>query len=383
MSLIPYGLDFMKKSRLVIFISLLFISACTAPFQSKPDKVNGEMNAEIINTATSTIEPSDTPTITPTSSPTATQIPPSITPTPQEITFFSSGALRTGIMPVQYIEDTCRYLKNRWGEGKSTPGTIVVPIMFHSVVKPGRQINNNSDMSLSGFEYLMVKAKDMGFSTVTIEELIGFLNANEKIPERSLLLILDDRRPGVTEEYFMPYLESYDWTLTLAWLTTELTSDYTWDRMERLAKSGRLDVQSHGHNSVYIQSYTPIEVVEEELFTPLEIIQEHFGTIPQAHIWSGGNFTEQSVEIAHEAGYQVGFTAYSRGPLLFNWIPQGEKELSVGDPLLLLPRYWSPDLDVPLYHALEISEEAQQFAEAVKEEELRFIDLYCQDQEGD
>ena len=373
----------MKKSRLVIFISLLFISACTAPFQSKPDKVNGEIDAEIINTATSTIEPSDTPTITPTSSPTATQIPPSITPTPQEITFFSSGALRTGIMPVQYIEDTCRYLKNRWGEGKSTPGTIVVPIMFHSVVKPGRQINNNSDMSLSGFEYLMVKAKDMGFSTVTIEELISFLNANEKIPERSLLLILDDRRPGVTEEYFMPYLESYDWTLTLAWLTTELTSDYTWDRMERLAKSGKLDVQSHGHNSVYIQSYTPIEVVEEELFSPLEIIQEHFGTIPQAHIWSGGNFTEQSVEIAHEAGYQVGFTAYSRGPLLFNWIPQGEKELSVGDPLLLLPRYWSPDLDVPLYHALEISEEAQQFAEAVKEEELRFIDLYCQDQEGD
>jgi len=373
----------MRRSSLILILGVLLFSSCAAPIRSNQDHVIGEVEDVIPGTPSITIEPSGTPTATITSSPTVTRVPPTITPTPQKLTMFSSESLRQGVVPVQYIEDTCRYLENRWGEGKSAPGTIVVPIMFHSVVKPGRVIINNSDISLSSFEYFMAKAKDMGFTTVTIDELIGFLNENKKIPERALLLILDDRRPGVTEEYFLPYLWANNWTLTLAWLTTDLTSDYTWNRMERLAATGKLDIQSHGHNSAYIQSYTPIEVVEEELYTPLEIIQEHFGTMPQAHIWSGGNFTEQSVEIAREAGYQVGFTAYSRGPLLFNWIPQGEKELSVDDPLMLLPRYWSTDLDVSLYHAVEISEEAQQFAEEVKEEELRFIDLYCQDQEGD
>lgn len=373
----------MKIVRTSILLCLLLITACSAPFYSEPDQDTGEVYTEITSTSTATVEPSETPTITPTASPTATEIPPTITPTPFAITSFESDALRKGVVPVNYIKDTCRYLVNRWGEGKSTPGTIVVPIMFHSVVKPGRTVVNYSDMSLAGFEYLMTKAKSMGFSTITTEELIGFLDSNEKIPEYSLLLILDDRRPGVTEEYFMPYLKSYDWTLTLAWLTTEKTSDYIWDRMERLAETGRLDVQSHGHESVYIQNYTPIDIVEEELFTPIGIIQEHFGNIPLAHIWSGGNFTEQSVEIAREAGYRVGFTAYSRGPLLFNWIPQGEVELTVEDPLMVLPRYWSPDLDVSLNHAVSISEEAEQHADAVKEEELLFIELYCQGQEGD
>jgi len=373
----------MTQSRSLILIGVLILSACAAPYQLNSGQVNGKLEADITGTPTFTVEPSSTLTETATSTPTATLIPPTLTPTPQKLSMFSSESLRNGVVPVQYIADTCHYLENRWGEGKSTPGTIVVPIMFHSVVKPGRKITNMSDISLSSFEYFMAKAKDMGFSTITIEELIGFLNANEKIPERSMLLILDDRRPGVTEEYFMPYLKANDWTLTLAWLTTELTSDYTWDRMERLAESGRLDIQSHGHNSEYIQSYTPIEVVEKELYEPIQVIQEHFGTIPQAHIWSGGNFTEQAIEIARKAGYQVGFTAYSRGPLLFNWIPQGEIELSVEDPLMVLPRYWSTDLSVSLYHALEISEEAQQYAEAVKEEELRYLDIYCQDQEGD
>ena len=69
--------------------------------------------------------------------------------------------------------------------------------------------------------------------------------------------------------------------------------------------------------------------------------------------------------------------------MLFNWIPQGEKELTVDDPLMVLPRYWSPDLDVSLNHAISISEDAKQHAEAIKEEELLFIDLYCRGQEGD
>ncbi|MEA3327091.1 MAG: polysaccharide deacetylase family protein [Chloroflexota bacterium] len=373
----------MIRSRLILIIGILLISSCSAPYQSDSDQLIGEPDPNFTDTPSVTVESSTTLTATATSTPTATLIPPTFTPIPQKLTMLSSESLRKGVVPVQYIADTCHYLENRWGEGKSTPGTIVVPIMFHSVVKPGRKITNTTDISLSSFEYFMAKAKDMGFSTVTIEELIGFLNANEKIPERSMLLILDDRRPGVTEEYFMPYLEANDWTLTLAWLTTELTSDYTWDRMERLAESGRLDVQSHGHNSEYIQSYTPIEVVEKELYEPIQIIQEHFGTIPQAHIWSGGNFTEQAIDIARKAGYQVGFTAFSRGPLLFNWIPQGEIELRVKDPLMVLPRYWSTDLSVSLYHALEINKEAQLYAEAVKEEELRYLDIYCQDEEGD
>lgn len=283
---------------------------------------------------------------------------------------------------VSYLDDICGYLENKWGEGKSEPGTVVVPIMFHSILKSGREVTDSSQITMEYFEYFMERAKEMGFETVTTTELVGFLEENESIPERSMILILDDRRPG-TVELFLPYLEENDWTLTLGWPTTDATSENLWARMEEMAESGRLDVQSHGHNHIYIQDYTSVEEIEEEIYTPLEVIEAHFGTIPTAFIWPGGNFTTLAIEMAHEAGYEIGFTAYSRGPLMFNWIPLGEVEMAVDDPLMVLPRYWSSEANLALEEAVAIGEDAKEAAEEVKEEELLYYSLYCQSGEGD
>jgi len=215
------------------------------------------------------------------------------------------------------------------------------------------------------FEYFLEVAQDMGFETVTVAELAGFLEENEAIPERSMILILDDRRPG-TAELFLPYLEEHDWTLTLAWPTTDATDEELWSRMEGLAESGRLDIQSHGHDHIYIQDYTPLEEIEEEIYKPIEVIQAHFGT-----------------EMAHEAGFALGFTAYSRGPLMFNWIPLGEIEREVDDPLMVLPRYWSSEAHLAMEEAVAIGEAARGAAEEVKEEELLYYLLFCQPSEGE
>ncbi len=378
----------MKPFRLLLLICFCFVTACSVSRDYLPEvpliekSVPVEKSQEPYPTFTPSATFTASPTALPTMTPTQTPVPPTVTPTPFDLSIFSPTNLREGVSPVSYLEDPCHYLLNKWDEEKSPPGTIVVPIMFHSIAKPGREINDSTTISMAYFEYFMAKAKDMGFSTITTEELISFLEDNQKIPERSMILILDDRRPGVTE-LFMPYLEQNDWTLTLAWLSTDATSDFLWDQMETLAESGRLDVQSHGHNSIYIQDYVPLDVIEEELFKPRAIIEEHFGLVPQAHIWSGGNFTETSIRVARMAGYKVGFTAYSRGPIMFNWIPLGQEERAINDPLMVLPRYWSTAADVALDHALSFSEGARQAADAVKAEELRYISLYCQTPEGD
>ncbi len=50
----------------------------------------------------------------------------------------------------------------------------------------------------------------------------------------------------------------------------------------------------------------------------------------------------------------------------------------MADPLMVLPRYWSSAADVALLNALSISEEAEQQAEAVKEQERLYYSLFCQ-----
>jgi peptidoglycan/xylan/chitin deacetylase (PgdA/CDA1 family) len=196
-----------------------------------------------------------------------------------------------------------------------------------------------------------------------------------------MILILDDRRPGVTE-LFMPYLEENDWTLTLGWPTTDETRDSLWTRMEALAESGRLDIQSHGHNHIYIQDYTPVEEIYEEIYAPIDAIQTHFNRRPLMIVWPGGNFTQQAVSIAREAGFKLGFTVFSRGPIMFNWVPQGDAEIAMQDPLMVLPRFWSTAADVALEQAVLISEQAKEFSTAVKAEELFYYKNYCQPEKG-
>ncbi len=365
----------LTKSSLLGLVCVVLLLGCTHNPDIPKMPTNGEISASAAVTETQT--PSPSPSLTPTQ--TATLIPatntPTITSTPGPLPTFTSKALRPWVEAVSYIDSTCAYLRMRWDEEKSQPGTVVVPIMFHSIAKPGRQITDNTTISTEDFEAFIAHAVDLGYETITTEELMAFLESNAKIPARSMIMILDDRRPGVTE-LFMPFLEQNDWTLTLGWISAKNDEDL-WDRMEDLNASGLLDIQSHGYNHIYIQPYTTEEEIREEIYKPINLLEAHFGQRPSAIIWPGGNFNQLAVDIAHEAGLALGFSAFSRGPLMFNWIPLGEEERQIDDPLMVLPRFWSTTAWLALDRGLSVSEEASAAAEVVKEEELRWLELYC------
>lgn len=387
-------LSFIWKFVLIvaIFFSSGWLQACTGATLSAPEasladkpgaRVEPDSIAMIAAPATlpnSEPEPTVTPVLTPTNSSPGGQISRAFyDPPPTLPAIILPELMKTGVSPVTYLSNTCQYIENRWGEGKSSPGTVVVPIMFHSVVQPGRLINDTTSISMEYFEYFMDTAKDMGFATITTQELVGFLEHNQEIPERSMILILDDRRPGVTE-LFMPYLEENDWTLTLGWIAADSTRVAVWETMTALASTGRLDVQSHGFNHIYIQDYINLAQIEEELFKPIEVIEARFGTRPIAHVWPGGNFDTRAIALARDAGYKLGFTVYSRGPIMFNWIPLGEPEIAMDAPLLVLPRFWSTGAVQALEEAVLVSEAAKENAQVSEESELAYFFNYCQPQ---
>ncbi len=271
--------------------------------------------------------------------------------------------------------DACQYLRQRWDANNSPPGTVVVPIMYHSIAQPGRPIVANTTITEAYFQQTIQHAHALGFQTITTSQLVDFLEHNAKIPQRSLLMIVDDRRPGVVG-MFMPYLKQFDWTLTLAWISGKNTAS-NWKEIEDLAASGRLDVQSHGYNHVYIYPDTPLDVIEEELTKPMDLLLQHFGKKPIAYIWPGGDFVDYAVTMARQAGYQIGFTAYSRGPIMFNWVPQGAPEQAVNDPLMLLPRFWSTAAYTNLDEAVQISEQAAAQAEQDRDAEIAWMNANC------
>jgi peptidoglycan/xylan/chitin deacetylase (PgdA/CDA1 family) len=268
------------------------------------------------------------------------------------------------VLPQSYLLNACQVLKQRWDPQGSPPGTVVVPVMYHSIAHDGRTISDPKDISATEFADFVQHAQFLGFETITTAQLWDFLSNNALIPPRSMILIVDDRRPGVITEHFLPILEANDWTVTAAYISDPNSFEWAWDEMLALYATGRLDVQSHGYTgTVYINAQTTEAEIRQEIVDSVSVLEERFGQRPLAFVWPGGNFNSLAVQIAREAGYQLGFTAYSRGPLLFNWIPQGEPERLVGDPLLTLPRAWSNSASFNLDQAIQIGDQARLYAE--------------------
>jgi hypothetical protein len=292
---------------------------------------------------------------------------------------FATRLLRQGVLPQAYLGDNCSFLRMRWSPDGSQPGTVVVPIMFHSIVQDDTPlVDPNKDITADQFLEFVETARYLGFTTITTQELKDFLTSNAPIPHRSMMIIIDDRRPGLIRDWLMPVLEQNDWTATAAYIADPNSLQWAWELMENLYASGRLDVQSHGYTGqLYIVPETPVDQIQSEIWNSTQVLEEHFGTPPIAFIWPGGNFTPLSVQIARQGGYELGFSAYSRGPLLFNWVPLGEEEQAVKDPLMVLPRAWSSAVNFNLDEAVKVSEQATKFAEQNYPAEADWYRTYC------
>lgn len=298
---------------------------------------------------------------------------------------FTSEILRPGIQPVSYIQDSCRFLELRWDPQGSLPGTVVAPIMFHSILERNEEPANPQDINSETFAAIIRLAENLGFETITTEELLAYLHGNAKIPPRSMIMILDDRKAGVAEDHFLPVLEKNDWTLTMAWIAESdtdirpgrLAGESLWGWIERLNDTGYFDIQSHGRDHIYITASTNEESIRQEIEGSIPILKEHFGNTPIAYIWPGGNFTSFGIQVAHEAGFELGFIERSYGPLLFNWIPQSDRESAYNDPLMLLPRFWDSAALLNLEQTAQIGDAAQAFAKENYAAEAAWFQQNC------
>lgn len=358
-----------------------------------------------VGTATATLTPQPAqPTTTSTPAPPTPDLnrtPPALPPV------FNTSMINPKDYPHAYIQDTCEYLKLKWNPNNSPPGTVVMPIMFHGLtdaeVASGLQITH---------DYLVQLLRDLksqGFETVTAEQLADFLERNAKIPMRSIILIVDDRHfPDYFRTHFIPQLEEYGWTVTNAFISHPNTSAELWSGNAQLAAEGWVDYQAHGvvHN-IPISNFPPNsfidtevygrvsadEFIHNELYGPIDAFEQHFGKRPIAYIWPGGGFSQKAVEVARQAGYRLGFTVNPRGPIMFNWIPLADEtdparpswipEGPVGDPLMVLPRYWDTDAANRIDEVRRLGKEAAAYAEQNKAVELEYYDIVCKSRTGE
>ncbi len=348
-------------------------------------------------TATSTLAPTVAPP-TDTPEPSPTPIPPTPTPirTPPALPgIYQSSILNPFDTPVTYVAETCEYLKNRWDVNNSTPGTTVMVIMIHGVNKQASPDMPYNAVTREAMKRIYKHLAEVGYQTITMNEMADFMERNAQIPYRSVVFLVDDRHYAeYFTDNFIPYLQKYGWkTVTNAWISDVSLNPSIYPELQDLVNQGYLDMQSHGfqHNN-NITNASSEDYIHQEIYKPKEVISEYFGHDPVAFIWPGGSFTRRGIEVAREAGYRLGFTVNPRGPVMYNWVPQAAQidpgrpsylpETDMGDPLMTLPRYWSTDALYRIDEVINIGDQAR--AEAAKNQatELEYYDIVCKEQYG-
>jgi hypothetical protein len=284
-----------------------------------------------------------------------------------------------------YVDDDCTYLRNKWDPANASPGTIVLPIMLHSI-NQGRAEGGDAVNDVM-FARMMDDLHDQQFRGINMEQLADFLESNAWIPERSVVIIQDGRRyPENFEDHFRYYWESWGWPVVNAWDHLGSTTDALWGEYAVLAEQGMVDFQVYGPTFDSAVNSRTEEYLRLHLQTPFDVLSERLGSEPVAVVWPSG-YSHESIGIARELGYRLGFTFNPRGPLMYNWIPLSSvddkfrpsyrPEAQLGDPLMTLPRYWPQQVHNALDAVRITGQDAAAYAERNKQTELEYYDIAC------
>lgn len=363
------------KTIWLIGLLMILLAGCSAP--------------AALPTPSATAAVTVSPTLLPTSTSTLT-----LTPTPIRTPPALPGPYQTSLLnPLDtshaYIQDTCQYLHDKWSSTNSAPGTVVMVIMFHSIIK-GDESTDANQISERQFNELISGLMNHAFEAITTAQLADFMEHNAKIPPHSVLLAVDDRHHAqYFNTYFRPYWEADGWPVVNAWISASRDNldAALWQEQGGLNAEGWVDYQAHGVVHYPITEKSSEEYILNELNGSINAFQEHFNKVPIAFFWPGGNFTPHAVALARQSGYRLGFTDIPRGPLMFNWVPLSDTndprrpswapEGPANDPLLVLPRYWAPDAIIHLDDVVKISQDAAAYAEQNKATELEYYDIVC------
>ncbi|MEW5940896.1 MAG: polysaccharide deacetylase family protein, partial [Chloroflexota bacterium] len=376
----------MTKRILLTLLLGILLASCAAPVEPPPTfdgnaamtQAFATVNAAGTGTALALL-PTETPV--PSATPTYSGPPPELPP------LFQAQGLATGVTPKTYVADACQYLKAKWDPNNAAPGTIVMIVMFHTIEKATETASNPMHVGSGDFKRLMKNLHDFGFQAINTNQLADFLDSNAKIPQRSVVLIQDDRHAAENyNDWWRPYWEQWGWQVVNGWIAVDGGNDINLADNVALEKEGLVDHQAHGviHN-INMTDASPEDFIRSELQGSIDALQQYFGKTPVGIIWPGGGFGVRPVAIARELGYRVGFTVNPRGPVMYNWVPQADApttptdiaEGPVGDPRMTLPRYWPgqviPNLDI----VRVISEQAIAYAEQNKSTELLYYNVVC------
>ena len=185
------------------------------------------------------------------------------------------------------------------------------------------------------FEQDLILFKEKGFTTVTVADLIDFVNDKSDLPEKPIMLTFDD---GAQSDYIyaLPLLEKHEMKAVF-FIVGKYTDDYSkpdvvknvdyahlcWDEVREMYKSEFVEFQSHSyelHENTLVGALPTKNESDEEYTLRIKEdlgrlnsgFEENTGKAPIAFACPFGCFSDRVKEAVRNAGFSVIFTSHQK-----------------------------------------------------------------------
>jgi peptidoglycan/xylan/chitin deacetylase (PgdA/CDA1 family) len=189
---------------------------------------------------------------------------------------------------------------------------ILHAFCYHGVEdSPSNQFFNRTE----DFTSQMQALADEGFQTITCSQWADYLAGNQELPDRPVLLTIDDGNSSVYDTIH-PILQQHGFTATLFIYTSAIDTHghMTWEQVKELHSQG-YEIGSHtvSHaNLIKAGDGQSLEEhqrqVVEELMASKAQIEQVLGETIDAFAYPYGNYDEAVIAAVRQAGYRVAFS---------------------------------------------------------------------------
>lgn len=185
-----------------------------------------------------------------------------------------------------------------------------VPVlMYHSIaVEEGNPIR----MPVEQFDSEMKYIKDQGYTTLTMKELYSYFENQVPVPEKSIVITLDD---GYSDNYTaaFPVLKKYGLKATVFVVTSTIDVNpncLTSAQIKEMDKAG-IQIESHTVTHRDLDSLSYSEQLAE-LKDSKAALEKLLGRTVDYVAYPTGKYNDDTIKAVAEAGYKMAFTTNGR-----------------------------------------------------------------------
>jgi peptidoglycan/xylan/chitin deacetylase (PgdA/CDA1 family) len=209
--------------------------------------------------------------------------------------------------------------------GVTADGAQAVPVLCYHRFGPGQ---GKMVVSASQFEAQLEWLARNHYRVLKLSEVAGFLAGKQALPQRSVVITIDDGYETV-HRYAFPLLKKYGFPATLFVYADFIGARdaLSWAQLQELAESGLVDIQAHSksHRNLIEQANGESDAayrqsIESELRLPRAALERRLGAMGvKVHhfAYPFGDANELVLEAMRRQQYDLGLTVIPGGNAFF------------------------------------------------------------------